>query len=248
MIPGTSLNVQCVQGFDLILLDGLKPWRVCSRREQGVSKLRYHGAGADPVITLGVLTAVEENSAITQRSVASELGIALGLTNSYLKHCVRKGYIKVSQIPRRRYAYYLTPQGFAEKSRLTAEFLSQSFHFFREARAQCIQALETCARIGRKRIALVGAGELCEIACLCSRDIAVNIIGIVDHHGVQGRVANLDVVTDLEVLGAIDAVVLTDLKTPQDSYFRLVARWPADRIMVPRLLNVSTGRLPESAA
>ena len=63
---------------------------------------------------------VEENSQITQRSLASELGIALGLTNAYLKRCVRKGWVKINQAPANRYAYYLTPRGFAEKSRLTA--------------------------------------------------------------------------------------------------------------------------------
>ena len=64
-------------------------------------------------IVLSVLDVVERDPSVTQRSVARELGIALGLANAYLKRCVRKGLIKVSQVPRRRYAYYLTPQGFA---------------------------------------------------------------------------------------------------------------------------------------
>src|SRR5438105_15459112 len=85
-------------------------------------------------IVLGVLDVVERDPSVTQRSVARELGIALGLANAYLKRCVRKGLIKVSQVPRRRYAYFLTPQGFAEKSRLTATYLAHSFSFFRRAR------------------------------------------------------------------------------------------------------------------
>src|SRR3546814_593722 len=87
-------------------------------------------------LTRGLLRAVQENSALTQRSMARELGIALGLANAYLKRCVRKGYIKVRQAPPNRYAYYLTPQGFAEKTRLTSEYLSSSFRFFRRARSQ----------------------------------------------------------------------------------------------------------------
>ncbi len=88
---------------------------------------------AETEITLGLLNAVHENNSLTQRSIAQELGIALGLTNAYVKRCVKKGFIKVRQIPRNRYAYYLTPQGFAEKSRLSAEYLSQSVRFFRIA-------------------------------------------------------------------------------------------------------------------
>ena len=74
----------------------------------------------DPEIVLGLLTSIERDSAVTQRKLAGDLGIALGLANAYLRRCVRKGLVKVSQVPLNRYAYYLTPQGFAEKSRLTA--------------------------------------------------------------------------------------------------------------------------------
>ena len=82
------------------------------------------------LITLNLLGLVEENSVITQRFIATKLGVALGLTNTYLKRCTKKGLIKIQQIPSNRYAYYLTPRGFAEKSRLTAEYLKQSFDFF----------------------------------------------------------------------------------------------------------------------
>src|SRR5207253_7334046 len=83
----------------------------------------------DPEIVLGLLTSIERDSGVTQRKLAGDLGIALGLANAYLRRCVRKGLVKVSQVPLNRYAYYLTPQGFAEKSRLTAEYLATSFNF-----------------------------------------------------------------------------------------------------------------------
>lgn len=86
-------------------------------------------------IMLGVLDAVEQDRVQSQRHLASELGIALGLANAYLKRCIGKGLVKVRQAPARRYAYYLTPQGFAEKSRLTVEYLSSSFGFFAKRRS-----------------------------------------------------------------------------------------------------------------
>ena len=101
-------------------------------------------------IVLGVLDVVENDPAVTQRSVANELGIALGLANAYLKRCVRKGLIKVGQVPTRRYAYFLTPQGFAEKSRLTFEYMSHSFALFRRAKADCSAALERARARGAR--------------------------------------------------------------------------------------------------
>src|SRR5271157_2281578 len=99
-------------------------------------------------IVLGLLESVERDGAQSQRKLASDLGIALGLVNAYLKRCVKKGLVKIGQAPARRYAYYLTPHGFAEKSRLTVEYLSSSFGFFRQAKADCGAALRLAAARG----------------------------------------------------------------------------------------------------
>ena len=134
---------------------------------------------ADDEIVLAVLDVVERDTHLTQRHVASELGIALGLANAYLKRCVRKGLIKVSQVPRRRYAYYLTPQGFTEKSRLTATYLAHSLSFFRRARAQCGEIFAAAEARGQRQLALVGSGDLAEIATLVAREHPVTIVGVI---------------------------------------------------------------------
>lgn len=84
---------------------------------------------ADNGIILGLLKSVEQDGGRSQRRLAAELGIALGLVNAYLKRCVSKGLVKVQNVPARRYAYYLTPKGFAEKSRLTVNYLTSSLIF-----------------------------------------------------------------------------------------------------------------------
>src|SRR5882757_9997569 len=98
-------------------------------------------SGDENRIILSLLNSVEDG-ATSQRRIAAELGIALGLVNAYVKRCVKKGLVKVSEAPARRYAYYLTPQGFAEKSRLTAEYLKVSFGFFRQAKNDCSELLK----------------------------------------------------------------------------------------------------------
>src|SRR6202167_5633319 len=118
-------------------------------------------------VMLGLLESVERDGAQTQRRLAGEVGVALGLLNAYLRRCINKGLVKVREAPARRYAYYLTPQGFAEKSRLTAEYLSYSFTFFRRARADCTAALDIAKRRGWSRIVLAGVSDLAEIAAIC---------------------------------------------------------------------------------
>jgi DNA-binding MarR family transcriptional regulator len=113
-----------------------------------------------PTITLELLNRIEENSSVTQRSLARELGIALGLANTYLKRCAKKGLIKIQHIPANRYAYYLTPKGFAEKSRLTSEYLRQSFQFFRFARDDIGAIFKRCEANGDRAAVCERGGSL----------------------------------------------------------------------------------------
>lgn len=193
-------------------------------------------------ITLGLLNAVHDNSAITQRSVARDLGIALGLANAYLKRCIRKGYIKVQQIPSNRYAYYLTPQGFAEKTRLTADYLTYSFTFFRRAREQCAAALEECERRSWRRVALAGASELSEILTLSAGESGIEIVGIVDRGFKRSNFAGHAVVSSLEEIERIDAVIITDVNNPQGCFDRLIQHWPRDQILTPQLLGIAEAK------
>ena len=196
---------------------------------------------SDAEITLGVLNAIEADSGVTQRSVAQDLGIALGLTNAYLKRCIKKGYVKISQAPRNRYAYYLTPTGFAEKSRLTAEFLSQSFNFFRVTRRECTALMRRAAEQGRVQIVLVGATDLTEVALLCARDvegIEVTAVVVAEDAG-RADFLGLPVVVGLEACRGAAAVLVTDMRTPQATFDAVSRLVEADRILTPSFLHVS---------
>lgn len=197
------------------------------------------GEDGDSAITLGLLDALHQNSEVSQRRLSSELGIALGLTNAYLRRCVRKGWIKMKSAPANRYAYYLTPQGFAEKSRLTAGYLSRSLSFYREARNACDDLLGQCAGRGWTRVALYGSGDLAEIALLCAMRHAVRVAAVVDPAATEPQFLGVPMVANLEAAPAVDGVLLTNSTRPQSSYDALAAALPADRILVPSVLRVS---------
>lgn len=198
-------------------------------------------------ITLGLLNAVHDNSAVTQRSVARELGIALGLANAYLKRCVKKGLIKVRQVPPNRYAYYLTPQGFAEKSRLTAEYLSYSFTFFRRARSQCEELFADCAEHGRRRVALAGASELAEIATLVAREFDIELVAVLDGAQAGASFHGVPVLARDAALPPVDAVIVTDLTDAQRTFDALSRRLPATPIVAPKMLRVARRAVEEAA-
>lgn len=202
-------------------------------------------SNSESAIKLGLLRAVDEKAELTQRSLANELGIALGLVNTYLKRCVSKGYIKTRQIPRNRYAYYLTPKGFAEKSKLAAEYLYQSLSLFRQAHVSYKDVLNTCVANGWKRICLCGCGDLADIAILLASEYDVEIVGIYDpdceasvfhDHPVRREIA--------DVMDA-DVWIVTSAINAQEVYDAVATKIPRTLIQTPALLEVHRAPLRE---
>jgi DNA-binding MarR family transcriptional regulator len=193
-------------------------------------------------IVLGLLESVERDGGMSQRRLAAELGIALGLVNAYLKRCIKKGLVKVTEAPARRYAYYLTPQGFAEKSRLTVDYLSHSFSFFRSARADCGAVLEAASARSWSRIVLLGISDLAEIFAICALESGVKIIAVVDAEATVPRFIGLPVLTSFAALDEpCDAAVLTDLKSPVKTLAAAMDHFGAERVLVPDLLSRRLG-------
>jgi len=202
-------------------------------------------------ILLGLLESVERNGAQTQRHLASELGIALGLVNAYLKRCVKKGLVKVSEAPVRRYAYYLTPKGFAEKSRLTIDYLSYSFSFFRQARSDCAEVLAAAKGRGWNRIVLIGKSDLAEIARLCAIEIGIEIVAVVEPQTANSSVemfVGVPVSSSLDAISAeFDGAVITDLRATNEMFEAAVAHLGRERVLAPSLLGVRSNAHEEVA-
>lgn len=198
-------------------------------------------------IVLGLLTSVESDGSRSQRRMAAELGVALGLVNAYLKRSIRKGLVKVGQAPARRYAYYLTPQGFSEKSRLTFEYLSSSFSLFRKAKDDYGQVFNRAHALGLRHVVLAGRSDLCEIAVLCAVDSPITIIAIVDPDDGPARFVGVNVVRGYpDVVEPFDGVVITDLKGAKRVFDDAVAAFGVHRVLAPDLLGLRA--LPEQGA
>ena len=190
-------------------------------------------------IMLGLLDAVEQDRVQSQRHLASELGIALGLVNAYLKRCIKKGLVKVRQAPARRYAYYLTPQGFAEKSRLTIEYLSYSFGFFRQAKTDCSELFRLARARGLDRVLVLGQSDLAEIAALCAMEQGIAVAGLVDAETEARQFIGVPVFKNVDAVEVpFDAVLITDLKNPRSSCETAIERLGIERVLVPELLRV----------
>lgn len=115
---------------------------------------------------LDILRHVEQSSRLNNRQASSKLGVSVKLAHELLRRMVEKGLLHVKVVHARRWDYFLTPKGIAEKTRLTVEFFDFSMSFYREARRRSAQLCRDLAEQGFRRVAFLGANDLAEITYL----------------------------------------------------------------------------------
>jgi DNA-binding MarR family transcriptional regulator len=123
-----------------------------------------------------LLEAIEQNPDMTQANLAAQLGVAVGSVNWYLKRLIRKGYIKVTHLQRRKLKYFVTPQGLALKARLTSQYLEASLRVYRELRQAARATLGEIKGAGHETVHLDGDGEALEIFRLTCLEHGVRVV------------------------------------------------------------------------
>jgi len=115
---------------------------------------------------LQILSHIAENPDTTQSDLATQLDVAVGSVNWYIKRLTNKGYVKVKQMERRRLRYLLTPQGVSEKARLTRQFMQMSLHWYRVTREDSQNYLAEIKQAGYDTVCIEADGDLAEIIAL----------------------------------------------------------------------------------
>ena len=89
---------------------------------------------------LKVIRLLENSPEMTQRELASTLGISLGAANFCLKALVDKGWIKIDNFNKNPnklgYLYLVTPKGIAAKTKLTMQFLKRKLIEYDELKTE----------------------------------------------------------------------------------------------------------------
>lgn len=136
-------------------------------------------------IELRILNEFANEPEITQRALADRMGIALGLVNAYIKRLYKKGSLKVKNIPSNRIKYIITPEGIAEKAKLTYSYMQISLNYFKDLRSKIEHTYSLMADSGVENILLWGDGEVAEICYISARGLPLNILGVVSENGLE---------------------------------------------------------------
>ncbi|MDD5285626.1 MAG: winged helix-turn-helix transcriptional regulator [Desulfuromonadaceae bacterium] len=127
-----------------------------------------------------LLSEISGEEPLSQRELSRRLGIAVGLVNSYLKNLVSKGFVRVKNFPSNRYAYLLTPQGLAEKSRLAYQHLSYFTTLYTVARQDYLDLFRRLEKSGLRQVMFCGVDEVAEIAYLSLKETELELLAVMD--------------------------------------------------------------------
>ena len=196
----------------------------------------------DDSITLDILSVMDSDKKVTQRTLAQDLNIALGMTNLYIKRCIEKGLLKINQIPSKRYKYYITKKGFTEKARLTQEYLKASFNLYREATEELRNIFKALDKEKKYNIVLSNISEISDIAMLASLDFKLKIIAVIDDNRTEKFYKNIPIIANISECKKYDLVILTSLLNAENRFNELSKSIHFKKIIVPSFLNFKLKR------
>lgn len=170
-----------------------------------------------------LLSEIAGEEPLSQREISKRVGIAVGLVNSYLKNLVAKGYVRVKNFPRNRYAYLLTPQGIAEKSRLAYQHLSYFTSLYTVARQDYLDLFKALKSEGVKQVVFCGVDEVAEIAYLSMQEAGIGLVTVLDDTVAGGTFFGVSIFPELTGQLLSEATfVITSLKRAEELRERLV--------------------------
>jgi DNA-binding MarR family transcriptional regulator len=118
---------------------------------------------------LALLEHIESNPDVTQASLATQLGVAVGTVNWHLKRLIEKGYVKIKRAERKKLRYIITPEGIALRALLTVDYIEQQFLLYRNTRQRVREHLQQIKDAGLEKVSIHGEGDvadICRLSCL----------------------------------------------------------------------------------
>jgi DNA-binding MarR family transcriptional regulator len=164
--------------------------------------------------TLKILEKAEQDYLPSQRDLARELNISLGLVNSFVKRLVKKGYFKITHTPKNRLKYILTPKGVAEKTQLTYEYIQHSYKFYKDARQKLRVLFSEFESQGISRIVFYGASDLAEIAYVSLLETPIKLVAVVDDQKIGKKFIKFTVADSAHLREFVfDRILITTIDT-----------------------------------
>lgn len=105
---------------------------------------------------LEVLQQIHDNEYITQRDLAQSTGLSLGAVNLLIKKMIKTGLIKIEKLNPQKIRYILTPEGMAEKTAKTYQYIVKSYKSIYHIQKVITSIIKEQAKRGVKAVYFFG--------------------------------------------------------------------------------------------
>jgi DNA-binding MarR family transcriptional regulator len=129
---------------------------------------------------LSLLEELERDPEISQRMLAHKIGVALGVINSSLRTMGAKGWIRTAGFDHRRQRHLLTPEGAAEKTRLSAHLASWRLQHYGALKEMITGTLCDMENKGVERVVFYGVSAEMEVTYIALQQRNLKLVGIVE--------------------------------------------------------------------
>lgn len=170
---------------------------------------------------LSVLTAIHENSKISQHKIGRVSHLSSSMVNNYIKELQQEGLITVDGNSNRTHRYHLTPSGRDELVSLLIAYSTEIIQLYGAAKRELSKILYHLYHEGIQKVALFGAAETAEVVFAAIQKTPLTVTSIFDSDQIkQGKLFNGLVIQSPEALKQFngDAVVITSFARQEEIY------------------------------
>lgn len=115
----------------------------------------------------------------SQRSLASEVRISLGMVNLFLRKLAKKGLVTIQKVNQRDLEYILTADGLKARAGYNLRHLESNLNYFIRAKQMVTNKICELREQGYTRLYLLAKGEWSEIGFIAAANLELNFAGFV---------------------------------------------------------------------
>ena len=146
-----------------------------------------------------LLSAIAQDSMVTQAGLSARLGIAVGSVNWYIKRLINRGYVKASHLDRTRLKYDLTPEGMTLLTQRALQYMKSSLQIYSNFREKAKVVIIELNRRGISDVYPEGNDEIMDILRLTCIEAGISLNNqphrwMIRHEGQDYQIVDLQAV------------------------------------------------------
>ena len=130
----------------------------------------------DVAILQNIADTLEKEPQASQRVLAQNAGMSIGLMNAVLKRFAERGWIMLTNVNLRKLSYAITPAGISELTARSHAFARRTFALANDYNQVLCQLVNDAAKSGKKEVVLYGQSYIKFLLVYACQTIGINII------------------------------------------------------------------------